>query len=233
MLADMSVLLAVSISRVLNAVAVIGMLAAMVAALPFLRRKPAAKPPLKPPWFYWFWRIYVPTVYVAMAATFVAFFMRPGDLFPWSFFVFLLFAAAVMAILNRCAFGFDYSVFGKRVRTPLPDEPALQTFANSYGIVGGVRATMPLVTWLIYRQGLGIKVALMGDVFLPWETIDALELQPGLFSTLNHHCREVNGPIRTPSSVARTLAEALESRSPGKVIVEAELANSWNPFRFL
>ena len=233
MLADMSVLLAVSISRVLNAVAVIGLLAAMPAAVAFLRRKPVAKPPPKPPWLYWFWRIYVPTVFIGFAATFVASFMRPGNLFAWFYFVFLLFGAGVMAILNRCAFGFDYSVFGKLRRTPLPDEPALRTFANSYGIVGGVRATMPLVTWLVYCEGLGVKVALMGDVFLPWETIDSLELQPGLFSTLNHHCREVNGLIRTPSSVARTLAEALESQSPGKVIVEAEPANSWNPFRFL
>jgi hypothetical protein len=233
MLAGMSVLFAVSISRVLNAVGAIGLLSAMVAAIPLLRRKPAAKPPLKPPWHYWFWRIYVPTVYVGFAASLVAFFMRPGDLFAWSYFVFMLFGAAVMGIINRCAFGFDYSVFGKRVRTPLPDEPALRTFANSYGIVGGVRATVPMVTWLVYREGLGIKVVLMGDVFLPWDTIDVLELQPGLFSTLYHHCREVNGLIRTPKSVARALAEALESRSPGKVIVEAELAKSWNPFRFL
>lgn len=233
MLAGMPLLLAVSISRVLNVVAVIGLLSTLLAVRHFQRRMPAAKPPLKPPWHYWFYRIYAPAVHLSFVAFAVAFFIWPKDLVGWFFLVIPLFTATVIAITSSYAFPFDYGVFGKRVRTPLPDEPALRTFANSYGIVGGVRATVPMVTWLVYRTGLGIKAALMGDVFLPWDTIDVLELQPGLFSILYHHCREVNGPIRTPKSVAGALAEALESRSPNKVIVAAELANSWNPFRFL
>lgn len=87
------------------------------------------------------------------------------------------------------------------------------------------------MTWLLYREGLGIKISIMGDVFLPWETIDALELQSGLMSTLYHHCPEVLGPIRVPNAIARIIAETWGSRYPRKVIVAAELVKPRNPFR--
>lgn len=34
------------------------------------RRKPVARPRIKPAWLYWFWRIYVPVAYVGVFAMF-------------------------------------------------------------------------------------------------------------------------------------------------------------------
>ena len=230
----MAVLFAVVISRIAGVVALIALLATLVAMRHLARRKPSTKPPLiKPPWVYWFWRIYVPVVYIGFLLTAATAILKQDErIFAWFALGFPLFAAAVMAILDRYAFPFAYSQFGKRRRTPLPDEPALRTIKYSYGIIGGVRATVPLVTWLLYRDGLGIKISIMGDVFLPWETIDALELQSGLMSTLYHHCPEVLGPIRMPNAMARIIAETWGSRYPRKVIVAAELVKPRNPFRF-
>jgi hypothetical protein len=132
---------------------------------------------------------------------------------------FPLFAAVVVAITSRYAFPFEYSMFGKRRRTPLPDEPPLRSIQASWGIIGGIRASFPLVTWLIYRRGLGIKLSPLGDVFLPWESVDALELRRGLLSDLHHHCPEVRGTIRVPTATARIIAQTLP---PTKVIVAAE-----------
>ena len=182
---------------------------------------------LKPPWLYWFWRIYVPVAYVGVFAMFAVALVRvstkqDGRLFALLFPVgFPLFLAAVTAILSRYAFPFEYSMFGKRRRTPLPDEPALRTIGGSWGIIGGVRASMPFVTWLLYRGGLGIKISTLGDVFLPWECIDVLELEKGWLSTLYHHWPEVRGPIRLPTFVGRIVSQILP---PDKVIVAAQVA---------
>jgi hypothetical protein len=215
---------------VVNVVALFALVGIFIASRRLARRSRTTRlPSLKPPWLYWFWRIYAPLVYVGfLLAAASAIFRQDEPMFLWFYFGFALFAAATIAILTCCAFPFAYSAFGNRRRTPLPDEPALRTFANSYGIIGGVRATLPLVTWRVYRRGIGIKVSLMGDVFLPVEFIDALELEKGMLSTLYHHSPEVRGPVRVPNYVARFIGPML---GPHKVVVTAELVKTWNPFR--
>lgn len=201
-----------------------------VAVRRLANRKPSAVA-VKPPWVYWFWRIYVPVGYVGFLGLMATALVRGNE----RLFVlvgcggFPLFAAVVLAILSACAFTFEYSMFGKRRLTPLPDEPALRTFGNSYGIIGGVRATIPFVTWLVYRGGLGIKLPPLGDVFVPWELVEALELRKGMTSMLYHYSFEIRGPIRMPNYVARFVAPML---APKKVIVAADLIESRKWYQF-
>ncbi|HEX7380321.1 MAG TPA: hypothetical protein VF278_24615, partial [Pirellulales bacterium] len=114
----------------------------------------------------------------------------------------------------------DYSVFGKYRRTPLPTQKPLYEVWLSYAIIGKVR-TGPLVTWQFYRHGIGVKVGGIGDVFLPLEEIDAIEIRArflGLMSELTHHCPEVRGPIGVPNGVAKIMAHYY----PAKVLVAAK-----------
>jgi hypothetical protein len=233
MLADMLALLAVSLPRVLPIIALLALIPILVAASQLAKQMRAGNgATLKPPWLFWFWRIYVPVIWFGFIGYFAAAIVTRSEiLFAWFLLVFVLFGLAVQAIITGYAFSYEYSAFGKRWRMALPAEPALRTFAGSYGAIGQVRCNVPLVTWLIYREGLGIKVFPLGDIFVPWELIDRLELERGLTSTLRHHSPELRGPIRLPNGVARILAEVLERQSRHKVIIAAELATRWNPLR--
>ena len=76
---------------------------------------------------------------------------------------------------------------------------------SSYGVIGGLRASMPMVTWLLYPHGIGIKVELFGEVFIPTGEIG---LEPSRFfmATLYHCSPEVRSPIQVPRRVAKIMA---------------------------
>jgi hypothetical protein len=183
-----------------------------------------AKHPLR----YWFWRIYVPAVWLSMA-TVILHWMFTLDLsmMPFLLFGMPFYALAIIAILNLFAFPFDYSIMGKYRRTPLPSELPLRTHMDLFwpGFAG--RANLGFVVWLLYRHGIGIKTV-YGNAFIPLDEIDGLDLEQGFdqafqrnrTSTLYHHCPEVREPIYMPRWIARIVA----AYYPAKVIVDAQLA---------
>lgn len=181
-------------------------------------KKAPPRPPIKRPIVYWSWRIYTAIVFLGFLARWLATLATLTDeafvrMFYWTPF----FAVAIFAVFNAFAFPCTYSVFGKRRRTPLPDEVASRTIENSWAIIGQL-STGPFVTWLFYRQGVGMKIVFTGDVFLPWQDIEGLVIQRGSRSILYHHCPEVRNPIRLPQKVARIMAEMLREFNPNKVL---------------
>lgn len=178
--------------------------------------------PIKPAWSYWTWRILVPLAYAAaICGAERAWATRNGGLFV-AIVIGLapLLAVTVFACFTAETFSFDYSVFGKYRRTPLPNEIPLDEIHFSYAIIGKVR-TGPQVTWQFHRHGIGVKVGGIGDVFLPLEEIDSIEIRGrflGLMSELTHHCPEVRGPIGVPNGVATIMAHYY----PAKVLVAAK-----------
>ena len=104
---------------------------------------------------------------------------------------------------------------------PFPSETPLRAIPFSHAIIGTVR-TGPLVTWELYRLGIGIRISTIGDVYLPLDEIDTIEIAGGfmrLTSTLVHHCPEVRNPIGVPNQVARTML----AYYPQKQMIEARL----------
>lgn len=135
------------------------------------------------------------------------------------FYWFPFFGVALFAVFTAFTFPFAYSAFGKRRRTPLPDEPPLRTIESSWAIIGEL-GSGPMA-WLFYPHGVGLRIAFTGNVFLPWQEVEALVLQRGNRSMLYHCCPEVRGPIRLPHQVALLMADVLRSQYPNRVVDEA------------
>jgi len=187
---------------------------------------------VKHPLRYWFWRIYVPIVYLIVPPIILlAFFTL--DL---SYFKLLLPAApfyfvATLVMFNGMVFPLQYSAFGKYRRTPLPKEAPLRTIGESFdmfrlrGFAG--RSNLGVVVFLLYRHGIGIKT-IYGRAFVPLEQIDAFVFDEGFVaplmssnstSAIYHHCPEMKEPIYVSKWAARIMAHYY----PSKVPVEAEL----------
>lgn len=183
--------------------------------------KPAVpRPPVKGPLVYWAWRIYTAIVLVGFWSTWLDGMLALKDeAFDRMVYWFPFFAVAVFAVFTAFAFPFAYSAFGKRRRTPLPDEPPLRTIENSWAII--VKQGTGPMTWLFYPHGVGLRIAFTGSVFLPWQEIETLVLQRGNRSMLYHCCPEVRGPIRVPHQVAHLMADMLRSQYPNRVVDEA------------
>lgn len=187
-------------------------------------KKAPPRPPIKRPIVYWSCRIYTAIVFLGFLASWLATVATLTDeAFVRIFYCMPFFAVAILAVFNAFAFPCTYSVFGKRRRTPLPDEVALRTIENSWAVIGEL-STGPFVTWLFYRQGVGMKIAFSGNVFLPWDEVEALAIQRGSRSILYHHCPEVRGPICLPQKVARVMAEMLGKYDLNKVLDAAQPA---------
>jgi hypothetical protein len=190
---------------------------------------------MKSPWRYWFWRIYAPVVSLAMAWVVIGWLTTFNVAYlPAVLCLFPLWIAVIMAWGSSCVFPFDYSIFGKYRRTPLPDEDTLKTVGESFleslgSYAGAGRANMGPVIWLLYRHGIGIK-SVFGSVFVPLDEIDALDLEQGFDSlvyrhitaNLYHHCPEIRDPIIVPKGIAKIMA----AHYPSKVLVRAELAEA-------
>lgn len=129
----------------------------------------------------------------------------------------LLLPAAVAAFTLR-VFRFDYSVFGKLRRRPLPLDAPAETVRFSYLLTG--RARVGPAKWLFYPDGVGIKIDLIGDVFLPRDEIETIEIGAGFMGYMSivwHHSPELKAPIQPPNRVANIMG----SHYPEKLLAPA------------
>ena len=182
---------------------------------------------IKPWWLYWFWRVYVITTWLIMMFVIgnMLFTLR-NEWFRYVLWGSPFYVVAVIAACSYFAFPFDYSIFGKYRRTPLPAGPPqsrIKASSNSWAIAGN--SMMGPVTWLFYTEGLGLQSS-FGSVYLPHEQIDGLDLMQGYdrafyrrkTSTLYHHSPEVREPI----FMRKEIAEVVARHYPDKVLADVQ-----------
>lgn len=179
----------------------------------------------KSPLHYWFCRVYAATVWLGFICTMlpgVYLAARHGDgwLFGWTFAWTPFYAVAVILLMSPFAFYWPYSVFGRLRRTPLPNEPEVAVFYASYGRFARLNCTVPMVTWIVYHSGLGIKIALFGNAYIPAR--DIVSLAEGRWTgwVLEHQNPEIRGPILLPAKVARAVEQVV---LPSRLIPYAEV----------
>ena len=177
---------------------------------------------VKNPLRYWFWRIYTAAVWAAFAVT-VSLFLCTLDLTYLRCMLLLMpfYIVAVFAWCNMMVFPFHYSVAGKYKRAPLPQDEPLYAVTDIWSYAG--RSNLWIVTWLLYRQGIGVKMV-SGRAFIRLEQIDTIDLErgpavgfvPTAMSTILHHCPEMREPIY----VSRRTAQIMSRYYPAKTLVE-------------
>ena len=115
--------------------------------------------------------------------------------------------AVVFMVLNLLAFPMAFSVFGNRLRTPLPVEAPRSEIRRSWVQVGYLFSTCPTVVWRVYPTGLGVhNLGNRKQRFISTQEIVSLdEFRPGRFR-LRHRSAEVRNPILLP---ARAVKESL------------------------
>lgn len=141
---------------------------------------------------YLFYRIYCLAVMIVCNVTFLQ-----SD----SHHMALLYPLAIPAMFmlsNWAVFSWDYSVFGKFERTPLPEDSPLLEQKFSWGHLGRFSGEIvPFVTWRVYRTGLGISILGAGTVFIPSADLVSLEESGRFFPgyKLKHSSQEIPSPI--------------------------------------
>lgn len=113
---------------------------------------------------------------------------------------------AIFILCNLGAIPLPYSVFGPYERTAFPREQAAQVISHSWGRFGRMSATWPMVTWHIFPSGLGVSIERIGDFFIPWHAITAIE--PGFLGkwTISHTWPEARTPIVAPNAVGLAIS---------------------------
>lgn len=176
---------------------------------------------MKPPLRYWFCRVYV-LAFWPLTAALVLCWAYATDKHDerWLLLVFAwvpLFLPMVSMTLTLGAFPVDYSAFGKFNRSPLPAEMALKVFAWG-GVLIGTGMNAP-GTLIVYPSGLGLKLILVGKVFLPRNSIDALERTRWWGVALHHHWPEIRTPVYITPFVANFLFEHWGKFAPDAIVV--------------
>jgi hypothetical protein len=118
-----------------------------------------------------------------------------------------------LTIFNLMAFPLPYSVFGKLNRTPLPQDDPILVIQGSWGTVGRLNSTVPLVTWRIYPMGIGIQMWLTGSVFLPLAAITAVQYNFFGQCTISHSWHELRSPVKGPGIIGKTIETAWRKQS--------------------
>jgi hypothetical protein len=186
---------------------------------------------VKNPLRYWFWRIYVPVVWLTLATTIsLSFFTLDLGYLKLMLLGMPFYIVATLVMFNGMVFPLEYSAFGKCRRTPLPKEAPLRTIGESFdafrlrGFAG--RSNLGIVVFLLYRHGIGIKT-IYGTAFVPLDQIDAIIFDEGIdaplvrnsTSAIAHHCPEMKEPIY----VSRWAAQIMAHYYPTKALIEEEL----------
>jgi hypothetical protein len=106
-------------------------------------------------------------------------------------------APVVLLILNLAAFPWDYSLFGRKRRTRLPSSAYYAPSVRGGIVVGHhFRSTWPGVLYLFASNGLGIRILLVGAVFVPAGQIRKISRAGWLPYVVVHHvCPEIRGPL--------------------------------------
>jgi hypothetical protein len=101
---------------------------------------------------------------------------------------------AIFMVMNWLAFPWSYSVFGPYERRCTPVQPPLRV-VRSWGTIGNVNATYPLLIWLFFRDGVGIDAKSLGKAYLPADRITLIERRRLGRYVVHHNCADIRSPI--------------------------------------
>jgi hypothetical protein len=104
----------------------------------------------------------------------------------------------IYAFLSLAGFPLPYSALGTRKKTRCPEELPELVLPQSWGRFGQLNCSWPMVSWHVYRAGIGISISLFGKVFLPKDAIVSIERDWLGRCVITHTCEEVRSPILAP-----------------------------------
>ena len=109
----------------------------------------------------------------------------------------VLLLPVVFMLFSVCVFTFNFSIFGKYMRTPWPEERPIAEHSHSSGRVKWVGGTIPFFTWVLFPSGLGFSIMFVGRGFIPLRCMSRID--KGAFAcTLTHESEEVRSPVSFP-----------------------------------
>lgn len=116
----------------------------------------------------------------------------------------------VIILLGVSAFSFDYSLLGRLERSPPPPGFVSRYQTLSFGRIGIVNFSWPLVEWRVGKEGLVIKM-LIGSGFIPSASITHVSRGAWMYDVLEHNCPEVASPVFLPKDVSEAARNILDS----------------------
>ena len=119
---------------------------------------------------------------------------------------------AILLTLNLAAFPWPWSAFGPYIRQSRNAEDALSVLRRSWAQIGRLRASIPMVTWSFFRDGIGIHVVTLGSAFLPAENITIVERTWTGHYRLHHRCQELRSPVTMPDAAYSTFVSVAEEQ---------------------
>ncbi len=126
---------------------------------------------------------------------------------------------AIFLILNGFAFPWSYSVFGPYERRSIPAQPPEQVLWCSWGAVGELHNSWPLVTWGFFRDGIGIDMALTGRAYLPADCMIRMEKRSLGRYVLHHNCVELRSPVVMPFRAYSAMLASLAPEYRGRLAI--------------
>jgi hypothetical protein len=116
---------------------------------------------------------------------------------------------AIFMVMNWLAFPWSYSVFGPYERRRMPVQPPLRV-VWSWGTIGNVNATYPLLIWLFFPDGVGIDAKSLGKAYLPADRITLIEKRRLGQYVVHHNCTEIRSPIIMSGSAFSAMLLSLD-----------------------
>lgn len=178
---------------------------------------------MKPPFRYWFCRLYVLALWPPTVLAFLSFLYESATrndtrLFVVCMLCMPLMVPVVLMVLSLGAFPFDYSAFGKHIRSSPPvGETPIAVFPVS-GVLIRNRSRFPAML-SVYPSGLEINLCMaIGISFLPFSEIEFLE-RARRYTVVHHRCPEIRTPITIANDVANAIDQAI-GRIPYATAVE-------------
>ena len=156
---------------------------------------------------YWFNRIYLVVSVVAWLGIggrsillfLTSFPSEPNP--PWEPFALIPFVLPAFWLGSSArAFRLRYSALGPDARSPLPPDPPVLRARYTGGGVGRFYATLPFVSWMVYREGVGFRIFGLGHGFVPFSDIARSERRLLRGYKVEHTNSEVRSPLLIPSA---------------------------------
>ena len=116
----------------------------------------------------------------------------------------------VTVFMGVFVFSFDYSLLGKLERSLPPPGFVVQFRTASYGRIGMVRFTWPLIEWCVGKEGVLITMRFLGSAFIPAKLITRLTRGAWIYDVLEHGCPEIASPVYLPKDVCEAVCSILE-----------------------
>jgi hypothetical protein len=119
---------------------------------------------------------------------------------------------AIFLIMNWFFFPWSYSVFGRYLRRSMTSQRPEQVLRGSWAVIGEMSATIPMVTWAFFQDGVGIDVALIGKAYLPAECITRIEKRWLQRYVVYHICAELRSPVIMPRDACWAMLSSLDEK---------------------